>query len=85
LRPSVAFVYSKGKDLGKDLADKIILTDKGSEDLVKYVSIGASYDFNKNMGTYAEYQFNLLKDNDFTKKANISTDDVFGVGLVYRF
>ncbi|WP_338883295.1 porin [Xenorhabdus sp. TH1] len=85
LRPSVAFVYSKGKDLGNDLADKSILTDKGSEDLVKYVSVGAYYNFNKNMGTYAEYQFNLLKDNDFIKKAKISTDDVFGVGLVYRF
>ncbi|MDC9596000.1 porin [Xenorhabdus anantnagensis] len=85
LRPSVALVYSKGKDLGNDLANKSILTDKGSEDLVKYVSVGAFYNFNKNMGTYAEYQFNLLKDNDFTKKAQIGTDDVFGVGLVYRF
>ncbi|CCW32874.1 porin [Xenorhabdus nematophila] len=84
-RPSLGFVYSKGKDLGNDLANKGILTDKDSEDLVKYVSVGAYYDFNKNMGTYFEYQFNLLKDNDFTKKANISTDDVFGVGLVYRF
>ncbi|PHM39974.1 outer membrane porin precursor [Xenorhabdus mauleonii] len=85
LRPSIGFVYSKGKDLGKDLADKSILTTKGSEDLVKYVSVGAFYDFNKNMGTYAEYQFNLLKDNDFTKKTKLDVDDVFGVGLIYRF
>ncbi|CDL83337.1 porin [Xenorhabdus szentirmaii] len=85
LRPSVAFVYSKGKDLGDDLADKSILTTKGSEDLVKYVSVGAYYDFNKNMGTYFEYQFNLLKDNDFTRKTKLDIDDVFGVGLIYRF
>ncbi|OTA18326.1 outer membrane porin precursor [Xenorhabdus vietnamensis] len=85
LRPSVGFVYSKGKDLGNDLADKSILTDKGSEDLVKYVAVGASYNFNKNMRTYAEYQFNLLKDNDFSKKTQINTDDVFGIGLVYQF
>ncbi|MDC9592852.1 porin [Xenorhabdus sp. IM139775] len=85
LRPSLAFVYSKGKDLGNDLADKGILAGKGSEDLVKYVSVGAYYDFNKNMGTYAEYQFNLLKDNDFSKTTKTNTDDVFGVGLVYRF
>ncbi|SFN37864.1 porin [Xenorhabdus japonica] len=85
LRPSVGFVYSKGKDLGKDLADKSILTDKGSEDLVKYVAVGASYNFNKNMRTYAEYQFNLLKDNSFSKNTKINTDDVFGIGLVYQF
>ncbi|WP_323857154.1 porin [Xenorhabdus doucetiae] len=85
LRPSLAFVYSKGKDLGNDLTDKSIPASKGSEDLVKYVSVGAFYNFNKNMGTYAEYQFNLLKDNDFSKKTRINTDDVFGVGLVYRF
>ncbi|MDC9587776.1 porin [Xenorhabdus sp. XENO-10] len=85
LRPSVGFVYSKGKDLGKDLADKSILTDKGSEDLVKYVAVGASYNFNKNMRTYAEYQFNLLKDNNFSKNTKLNTDDVFGVGLVYQF
>ncbi|MDX7987448.1 porin [Xenorhabdus sp. 12] len=85
LRPSIGFVYSKGKDLGKDLADKSMLTAKSSEDLVKYVSVGAFYDFNKNMGSYAEYQFNLLKDNDFTKKTKLGVDDVFGVGLIYRF
>nr|CDN33389.1 growth-phase-regulated outer membrane protein OpnS [Xenorhabdus poinarii] len=85
LRPSVGFVYSKGKDLGNDLADKRILTDKGSEDLVKYVSVGASYSFNKNMRTYAEYQFNLLKENDFAKNTQINTDDVFGIGLAYQF
>ncbi|OTA21404.1 outer membrane porin precursor [Xenorhabdus beddingii] len=85
LRPSIGFVYSKGKDLGKDLADQGTQAANNSEDLVKYVSVGAFYDFNKNMGTYAEYQFNLLKDNDFTKQTKINTDDVFGVGLVYRF
>ncbi|MBI6549026.1 porin [Xenorhabdus sp. VLS] len=85
LRPSLGFVYSKGKNLGNDLADKHIVTTNGSEDLVKYVSVGATYNFNKNMGTYAEYQFNLLKNNDFTKATKINIDDIVGVGLVYRF
>ncbi|PHM37002.1 porin [Xenorhabdus innexi] len=85
LRPGIAYVYSKGKDLGKDLGQNNPLTNKGSEDLFKYISIGASYNFNKNLGTYAEYQINLLKDNDFTKATKINTENVMGVGLVYRF
>ncbi|AOM41200.1 porin [Xenorhabdus hominickii] len=85
LRPSIGYVYSKGKNLGKDLPVSSVGTDKGSEDLVKYISVGASYNLNKNMRTYAEYQFNLLKNNEFTKTTKINTDDVFGVGLVYQF
>ncbi|PHM71960.1 porin [Xenorhabdus sp. KJ12.1] len=85
LRPGIAYVYSKGKDLGKDLGENNLLTNKNSEDLVKYISVGASYNFNKNLGTYAEYQINLLKDNAFTKATKLNTDNVMGVGLVYRF
>ncbi|WP_262070506.1 porin [Xenorhabdus bovienii] len=84
LRPSIGYVYSKGKDLAGD-SETNVLAAKSSEDLVNYVSVGAFYNFNKNMGTYAEYKINLMKDNDFTKKVNINTDNVLGVGLVYRF
>ncbi|WP_323864405.1 porin [Xenorhabdus cabanillasii] len=85
LRPTISYVYSRGKDLGNDLGENNLLRTKGSEDLVKYISIGASYNFNKNMGTYAEYQVNLLKNNDFTETAKMKTDNIMGVGLVYRF
>ncbi len=44
-----------------------------------------TYYFNKNMSTYVDYKINLLDDNDFTRRAGISTDDVVALGLVYQF
>ena len=54
----------------------------GDTDLFKYVAVGVTYYFNKNMSAYAEYKINLLKDNN---ALNINTDDVTAVGLVYQF
>ena len=76
LRPSVAYLQSKGKDLGRGYGD---------EDIVKYVDVGATYYFNKNMSTYVDYKINLLDDNRFTSDAGISTDDIVALGLVYQF
>jgi outer membrane pore protein C len=76
LRPSVAYLQSKGKDIGGGYGD---------QDLLKYVDVGATYYFNKNMSTYVDYKINLLDDNTFTDKAGINTDDVVAVGLVYQF
>ena len=76
LRPSVAYLQSKGKDLGRGYGD---------EDIVKYVDVGATYYFNKNMSTYVDYKINLLDDNSFTRDAGISTDDIVALGLVYQF
>ncbi|NIG76322.1 porin OmpC [Cedecea neteri] len=76
LRPSVAYLQSKGKDLGNGY---------GNQDLLKYVDVGATYYFNKNMSTYVDYKINLLDKNDFTQAAGIGTDDIVGVGLVYQF
>ncbi|ESS89391.1 Outer membrane porin protein NmpC precursor [Escherichia coli CE516] len=75
LRPSVAYLQSKGKDLGV----------WGDQDLVKYVDVGATYYFNKNMSTFVDYKINLLDKNDFTKALGVSTDDIVAVGLVYQF
>ena len=75
LRPSLAYVQSKGKDI----------ETWGDQDLYKYVSVGTYYYFNKNMSTYVDYQINLMDDNDFTRAAGITTDDTVGVGLVYQF
>ena len=71
LRPSLAYVSSKGKNI----------PGVGSQDLIKYVDVGATYYFNKNMSTYVDYQINLIDDNDY----GINTDDVVAVGLVYQF
>lgn len=75
LRPSLAYLKSKGKDLGS----------YGDQDLVEYVEIGTSYYFNKNMSTYVDYKINLLDDNKFTTATGINTDNIVAVGLTYQF
>jgi len=85
LRPEVSYLQSKGKDLytanTQSAANSI-----GDKDLVKYVSVGTTYYFNKNMSTYVDYKINLLDNDDsFYKENGISTDDVVAVGLVYQF
>ncbi|MFW0973127.1 MULTISPECIES: porin OmpC [Leclercia] len=79
LRPSVAYLQSKGKDIRNNT------TNFGDQDLLKYVDVGATYYFNKNMSTYVDYKINLLDKNDFTEQAGISTDDIVALGLVYQF
>ncbi|HCL6625465.1 TPA: porin OmpC [Citrobacter amalonaticus] len=80
LRPSVAYLQSKGKNLGT-----LNGRNYDDEDLLKYVDVGATYYFNKNMSTYVDYKINLLDDNSFTRDAGISTDDIVALGLVYQF
>jgi len=76
LRPSVAYLQSKGKDIENGYGD---------QDVLKYVDVGATYYFNKNMSTYVDYKINLLDENNFTRNAGISTDDIVALGLVYQF
>ncbi|HAW0376645.1 TPA: porin OmpC [Escherichia coli] len=76
LRPSLAYLQSKGKNIGRGYDD---------EDILRYVDVGATYYFNKNMSTYVDYKINLLDDNQFTKETGISTDNIVAVGLVYQF
>src|SRR5471030_1982245 len=81
LRPEISYLQSKGKDLNANTTN--IDNDK---DLVKYVSVGTTYSFNKNMSTYVDYKINLLDgDDSFYKDNGISTDDIVAVGLVYQF
>ena len=75
LRPSIAYLKSKGKDIGS----------WGDQDLVEYIDLGATYYFNKNMSTFVDYKINLLDDTNFTKDARVSTDNVVAVGLNYQF
>ena len=86
LRPAVSFLQSKGVDLGgwdHDSNGNYRYTDK---DLVKYVDVGVTYYFNKNMSTYVDYKINLLdEDDNFYESNGIATDDIVAVGLVYQF
>ena len=75
LCPSLAYVTSRGTDI----------EGWGKQNLKKYIDVGATYYFNKNMSTYVDYQINLLDDNAFTDAAGINTDDVVALGLVYQF
>lgn len=83
LRPSIAYLQSKGKDLDKNLVASERLGN--DHDLVKYVDIGATYYFNKNMSTYVDYKINLLDKDVFTRDAGIATDNIVATGLVYQF
>nr|WP_306798018.1 porin [Pectobacterium carotovorum] len=74
LTPSLAYVSAKAKD------DTSVVTT--NDYVAKYVSVGATYSFNKNMSTYVDYQINLLKDENAYK---LSTDDTVAVGLTYQF
>ncbi|WFW93676.1 porin OmpC [Citrobacter freundii] len=85
LRPSIAYLQSKGKDLGGQEVShgNWRYVDK---DLVKYVEVGMTYYFNKNMSTYVDYKINLLDEADsFYESNGIATDDIVAVGLVYQF
>ncbi|WP_312946978.1 porin OmpC [Superficieibacter sp.] len=78
LRPSLSFLMSKGRDLDGN-ADS-------SKDLVKYAEVGATYYFNKNFSTYADYKINLLDEDDsFYANNDIATDDIVALGMVYQF
>jgi len=84
LRPSIAYLQSKGKDLN-GFTKNGSTYGGGDADLVKYVEVGTYYYFNKNMSTYVDYKINLLDDNSYTKAAGRSTADTVGVGLQYQF
>ncbi|MBC8945229.1 porin [Xenorhabdus indica] len=77
LKPSLAYVQSKGKDLNRNNDVKGI-----NADLVKYVSVGSYYYFNKNLSTYVDYKINLL---DKKEGQDTGARNVFGVGLTYQF
>ena len=81
LRPSLAYLQSKGKNISSNYGGQ----DYGNQDLLKYIDVGATYYFNKNMSTYVDYKINLLDSNEFTKAAGINTDNVVALGLVYQF
>lgn len=80
LRPSVAYLRSKGQDLKNDAASY-----GNRQTLVEYVSVGATYYFNKNMSVYGDYKINLMDETQFTHDMNIATDDIVALGLTYQF
>ncbi len=83
LQLSKSSIYSTKPSKGKDL---YAYSRYGDKDLVKYVDVGMTYYFNKNMSTYVDYKINLLDEDDrFYKNSGIATDDIVALGLVYQF
>lgn len=85
LQPFIGWNYVEGKDLGRSQAGGVVSRNYGNQKLLNFIDIGTTYFFNKNMSTYVDYKINLLDDNDFTKAAKVSTDDIVALGLVYQF
>lgn len=81
LVPFVAYNQTRGSNLGQAGDNNTY----DNQDLVKFVDVGTSYYFNKNLSTYVDYKINLLDDSKFTTGAGINTDDVVATGLVYQF
>ena len=73
LRPSIAYVETKAKDIENGVGDG---------DLFKFVDIGALYAFNKNMSVFVDYKINLLDDDN---KLAQNADDIVAVGMTYQF
>lgn len=75
LRPSLGYLQSRidGDQDGKN------------HDIKKYLEVGASYNFNKNLLTFIDYRINLLSNDKFTHDAQISTDNIVALGMTYMF
>lgn len=78
LRPAVSYLQSKSKNMN-------YVGMGHDQDLVKYIFVGSTYEFNKNMSTYVGYKINLLNENEFTKATGTTIDNVGTAGLLYQF
>ncbi|CRE57661.1 porin OmpC [Yersinia enterocolitica] len=74
-RPSLGYQQSRGTQID----------GYGDQDIYKDINIGVFYYFNSNMYAYADYQINLLHNNNFTRDAHIATDNMVAVALNYQF
>ncbi len=75
IKPSLGYLRSKASDIA----------GYGSKDIVEYLSVGGFYYFTKNVSAIIDYKVNLLKEESFTRKVGINTDDVVGLGFTYAF
>lgn len=73
LTPSLGYVSAKADDD----------TAQTSGYLKKYVSVGATYAFNKNFSTLVEYDINLIKSDN--NPNGVSTGNTVAVGAIYQF
>lgn len=75
LKPSVAYLQTKARSVEV----------YGDNDLNKYIFLGSLYYFTEDLFALVDYKVNLLEENKFTETYGIPTDNVFAIGLTYRF
>ena len=96
LTPSVAYIQHKVQDASSFSRSG----DAGlkGNDLAKYVDVGLTYDFNKNLQAIIDYKINLLDKDDIgarralydgerfsTSQIKATTKDTVALGLIYQF
>lgn len=96
LTPSVAYIQHKVQDASSFSRNG----DAGlkGNDLVKYVDVGLTYDFNKNLSAIVDYKINLLDKDDIGARRALYQDGTFSksqikatakdtvaLGLIYQF
>ena len=96
LTPSVAYIQHKVQDASSFSRSG----DAGlkGNDLVKYVDVGLTYDFNKNLSAIVDYKINLLDKDDIGARRALYEDGTFSksqikatakdtvaLGLIYQF
>ncbi|MFB6422003.1 MAG: porin [Candidatus Malihini olakiniferum] len=76
LTPSLR--YAQAKEKGNDAVRNTSI----SEYITKYVSLGATYMFNKNFSVYSEYDINLIKSDN---SLGVNDEDRIAIGVTYQF
>jgi outer membrane pore protein F/outer membrane protein N len=90
-RPSIAYLRSDGDYLNTNYGDEQPKKDGKQHQLLNYVDVGTSYNFNKNMSAYIDYKVNLVRKNDqeqhnkFLKDTKIETGNQVAIGISYEF
>lgn len=78
LTPSLAYIQHQEANKNVAHGDK--------KYLAKYVEVGATYDFNKNLTAVVDYKINLLDKKDLgAEGSKYNTKDTLALGLIYQF
>lgn len=78
VRPILFYSHSKAYNVEQDKNKSIDFY------LHKYIGVGTTYLFNKDINIYAEYKFNLLKKHN-VKRIKVSKDNIAAFGFNYSF
>jgi predicted porin len=77
LKPTVGYLQSTAALKGEQY-------ETAKEKNVRFVDVGASYEWSKQFSVSADYKVNLLKKKR-AEKLGISAENVLGIGLTYTF